>query len=45
MAVKYPGVAHLKAATIAKAIGISEKTVRRALNRLQSLVIIETVTN
>lgn len=42
-AVKYPGVAHLKAATIAQAIGMSVKTVRRALNRLQSLGIIEKV--
>lgn len=42
-AVKFPGVAHLKAATIAQAIDMSEKTVRRALNRLQSLGIIKKV--
>ncbi|KMK93739.1 helix-turn-helix domain-containing protein [Rossellomorea marisflavi] len=39
-AVKYVGVAHLKAATIAQSIGKSEKTVRRALSKLQGLGVI-----
>lgn len=42
-AVKYVGVAHLKAATIAQAIGKSEKTVRRALSKLQGLGVIAKV--
>ncbi|QHA36885.1 helix-turn-helix domain-containing protein [Rossellomorea marisflavi] len=42
-AVKYVGVAHLKAATIAEAIGKSEKTVRRALSKLQGLGVIAKV--
>lgn len=42
-AVKYVGVAHLKAATIAEAIGKSEKTVRRALCKLQGLGVIAKV--
>lgn len=33
-AVKYPGAAHLKAATIAEALGVSTKTVYRALSAL-----------
>ncbi|CAG9612403.1 hypothetical protein BACCIP111899_01579 [Bacillus rhizoplanae] len=41
--VKYLGAAHLKAATIAEAIDRSEKTVRRSLNKLQSLGIIRKV--
>lgn len=40
-AVKYPGVAHLKNTTIAQAIKKSERTVRRALAKLESLQIIE----
>ncbi|WP_071460760.1 helix-turn-helix domain-containing protein [Bacillus massilinigeriensis] len=42
-AVKYPGVAHLKAATIASMIGMSEKTVRRAISRLVALRIVRKV--
>lgn len=42
-AVKFPGAAHLKAATIAEVIGMSEKTVRRAINRLQALGIVSKV--
>ncbi|TYO73069.1 helix-turn-helix domain-containing protein [Rossellomorea marisflavi] len=42
-AVKYVGVAHLKAVTIAQAIGKSEKTVRRALSKLQGLGVIAKV--
>ncbi|MDR4936028.1 helix-turn-helix domain-containing protein [Rossellomorea marisflavi] len=42
-AVKYVGVAHLKAATIAQSIGKSEKTVRRALSKLQGLGVIAKV--
>lgn len=42
-AVKFPGVAHLKAATIAESIGMSEKTVRRAVNHLQDLRIVRKV--
>jgi hypothetical protein len=42
-AVKYPGVAHLKAATIADKVGKSEVTVRRSINRLVNLGIIEKV--
>lgn len=42
-AVKFPGAAHLKAATIAEAICMSEKTVRRAINRLQDLRIVRKV--
>lgn len=40
-AVKYSGVAHLKVATIAKAINKSAITARRALNKLARLSIIE----
>lgn len=40
-AVKYPGVAHLKNTTIAQAMKKSERTVRRALAKLESLQIIE----
>lgn len=39
-AVKFAGAAHLKVATIANTIAKSEKTVRRAINRLQDLRII-----
>ena len=39
--VKYRGVAHLKVSTIAKIIGKSTITVRRALNKLASLHIIK----
>jgi predicted transcriptional regulator len=42
-AVKYLGAAHLKAATIAEAIGKSEKTARRSLSKLQTLGIIAKV--
>src|SRR5690625_629718 len=40
-AVKYHGVAHLKAVTIAKAVKKSTITVRRSLNKLTKLLIIE----
>lgn len=36
-AVKYPGAAHLKAATIAEGLGVSTKTVYRALKALADL--------
>jgi predicted transcriptional regulator len=39
-AVKYRGAAHLKASTIAQAIGKSEKTARRSLGKLQTLGIL-----
>ncbi|MBD7939558.1 helix-turn-helix domain-containing protein [Cytobacillus sp. Sa5YUA1] len=39
-AVKFAGAAHLKVATIANNIAKSEKTVRRAINRLQELRVI-----
>jgi predicted transcriptional regulator len=39
-AVKYRGAAHLKASTIAEAIGKSEKTARRSLGKLQTLGIL-----
>lgn len=42
-AVKFPGAAHLKAVTIAESIGMSEKTIRRAINRLQALRIVRKV--
>lgn len=42
-AVKYPGVAHLKMETIARAIGKTARTVRRALATLVTLDIIEKV--
>jgi DNA-binding Lrp family transcriptional regulator len=42
-AVKYVGVAHLKAVTIAEAISKSEKTVRRSLSKLQELGVISKV--
>ncbi|WAA13386.1 helix-turn-helix domain-containing protein [Fervidibacillus halotolerans] len=42
-AVKYPGAAHLKAATIADLIGKSEKTARRAINKLVKFGIIRKV--
>ncbi|MEK5104191.1 helix-turn-helix domain-containing protein [Cytobacillus sp. FSL M8-0252] len=42
-AVKFAGAAHLKAATLAELIGKSEKTIRRAINRLQDLRIIRKV--
>lgn len=42
-AVKFPGVAHLKAATIAQALGLCEKTVRRAVNKLAALGIVRKV--
>ncbi|MGG3692196.1 helix-turn-helix domain-containing protein [Heyndrickxia ginsengihumi] len=42
-AVKFPGVAHLKAATIAQALNVCEKTVRRAINKLSTLGIIKKV--
>jgi predicted transcriptional regulator len=40
-AVKFPGVAHLKLSTIAEAINKSERTVRRSLEKLAHLNIIE----
>lgn len=43
-AVKYPGVAHLKVATIAAHVGKSTITIRRVLNKLSALGIIEKVT-
>ncbi|MDT0161856.1 helix-turn-helix domain-containing protein [Bacillus sp. AG4(2022)] len=42
--VKYPGAAHLKAATLGVLIGKSEKTARRILNKLQSLGILRKIT-
>ncbi|PKG30917.1 helix-turn-helix domain-containing protein [Cytobacillus horneckiae] len=42
-AVKFAGAAHLKAATLAELIGKSEKTIRRAINRLHELRIIRKV--
>ncbi len=42
-AAKYPGVAHLKAATIADKVGKSIVTVRRVINRLVNFGIIEKV--
>lgn len=42
-AAKYPGVAHLKAATIADKVGKSIVTVRRIINRLVNFGIIEKV--
>lgn len=42
-AVKFPGVAHLKAATLADLIGKSEKTARRCINKLEALGIIRKV--
>lgn len=43
-AVKYPGVAHLKTATIAEAIGKTGRTIRRAIAKLIEFNIIEKVT-
>ncbi|MDL0419713.1 helix-turn-helix domain-containing protein [Caldibacillus thermoamylovorans] len=40
-AVKYPGVAHLKADTIAQAIDKSKRTVQRSIRKLERLGIIE----
>lgn len=40
-AVKFPGVAHLKADTIAQAIGKSKRTVQRSIRKLERLNIIE----
>lgn len=40
-ALEYPGVCHLKAATIAAALEISTKTVYRAITKLESLGIIK----
>ncbi|MFS0647176.1 helix-turn-helix domain-containing protein [Siminovitchia sp. 179-K 8D1 HS] len=42
--VKYPGVAHLKTATIAAAIGKTGRTIRRAIAKLIEFNIIEKVT-
>lgn len=42
-AVKFPGAAHLKAATVAELIGKSEKTARRMIKLLTELNIIEKV--
>ena len=42
-AAKYPGVAHLKAATIADKVGKSIVTIRRVINRLVNFGIIEKV--
>ena len=42
-ALKYPGAAHLKAATIAKSIGVSTKTVYRAVKRLHMLGILQII--
>ncbi|MEK5426974.1 helix-turn-helix domain-containing protein [Cytobacillus sp. FSL R7-0680] len=41
--VKYAGASHLKAATLAKLVGKSDKTVRRSINRLCELRIIRKV--
>lgn len=41
--VKFPGVAHLKAATVANIIGKSEKTVRRSINVLVKLGVVKKV--
>ena len=40
-AVKFPGVAHLKLATIAEVINKSERTVRRSLEKLEHLKVIK----
>ncbi|AOV07975.1 helix-turn-helix domain-containing protein [Sporosarcina ureilytica] len=40
-AVKYPGVAHLKIGTIAKALHKSDRTVRRSIEKLEQLQIIK----
>ncbi|MFD1928862.1 helix-turn-helix domain-containing protein [Sporosarcina siberiensis] len=40
-AIKYPGVAHLKVATIAKHVDKSERTIQRAIRKLERLQIIE----
>lgn len=42
-AVKFPGAAHLKVATIAKEMGCSDKTVRRMMNRLAEKQMIQKV--
>lgn len=42
-ALNYPGAAHLKAATIAKAVHVSTKTVYRAVKRMQALNIIRVI--
>jgi len=42
-ALEYPGACHLKAATIAAALGISTKTVYRSIKKLEELGIIEKV--
>ena len=39
--VKYPGVAHLKASTIAKAVKKSNRTVQRSIRKMEHLLIIE----
>ncbi|MBF4500215.1 helix-turn-helix domain-containing protein [Savagea sp. SN6] len=41
--VKYYGASHLKVSTIVKHVGKSDKTIRRALNKLQSLNIIRKI--
>ncbi|AOV08717.1 helix-turn-helix domain-containing protein [Sporosarcina ureilytica] len=40
-AIKYPGVAHLKVATIAKALHKSDRTVRRSVEKLERLQILK----
>jgi len=40
-AVKYPGVAHLKTSTIANKIKKSDRTIQRAIRKLERLLIIE----
>ncbi|MER2107402.1 MAG: helix-turn-helix domain-containing protein [Solibacillus sp.] len=42
-ALKYPGAAHLKAATIASSTEVSTKTVYRAVKRLQALGILRII--
>jgi DNA-binding GntR family transcriptional regulator len=42
-AVKFAGAAHLKASTLGELIGKSEKTARRALNKLASLGIVKKI--
>lgn len=42
-ALQYPGAAHLKAATIAKSVDVSTKTVYRAVKKLQALGILRII--
>src|SRR5690606_19186227 len=41
--VKYPGASHLKAATMAEAIGRSDRTVRTILSKLERLGLIKRI--